>query len=121
MSKRKHSAEWMLEIVREYLAGKGSYETIAKANGIGSKTLKDWVHKYREQGEAGLQERSGNAHYTSEFKRQCVEAVLRDEGSVDDIVARYNISAREVLRQWIMRYNANKELKDYDPIVGTNI
>ena len=38
MSKRKHRAEWMLERVREYLAGKGSYKTIAKANGIGSKT-----------------------------------------------------------------------------------
>jgi transposase-like protein len=44
-----------------------------------------------------------------------VEAVLRGEGSVDDIVARYNISTREVLRQWILRYNANMELKDYDP------
>jgi transposase-like protein len=44
-----------------------------------------------------------------------VEAVLRSEGSVDDIVARYNISDRGVLRQWIQRYNANRELKDYDP------
>ena len=37
------------------------------------------------------------------------------EGSVDEIVAKYNISSREVLRNWIKRYNANKELKDYDP------
>ena len=44
-----------------------------------------------------------------------MEAVLRGEGSVDNIVAKYNISAREVLRNWIQRYNANKELKDYDP------
>ena len=34
---------------------------------------------------------------------------------MDDIVAKYNISNREVLRKWIQRYNANKELKDYDP------
>ena len=37
------------------------------------------------------------------------------EGSVEEIVAKYNISSREVLRNWIKRYNANKELKDYDP------
>ena len=37
------------------------------------------------------------------------------EGSVNEIVAKYNISGREVLRNWIKRYNANKELKDYDP------
>lgn len=45
----------------------------------------------------------------------CVEAVLKGEGSVDDIVAKYNISDRKVLRDWIMKYNANMELKDYEP------
>ena len=34
---------------------------------------------------------------------------------MDDVVAKYNISSREVLRRWIMRYNANRELKDYSP------
>lgn len=58
-------------------------------------------------------EKSGQ--YSKEFKTMCVEAVLRGEGSVDDIVAKYNISDRYVLRQWIKRYNANIELKDYDP------
>ena len=115
MSKRRHSVEWMLERVKEYLDGKGSYETIATANGISKTTLKGWVHKYREQGASGFCGGDGNAHYSSEFKRQCVEAVLSGEGSVDDIVARYNISDRHVLRQWIKCYNANKELKDYDP------
>ena len=115
MSKRKHSPEWMLARVQEYLDGKGSYEKLASANEIGSKTLKDWVHKYREQGSTVFYKQSGNAHYAKEFKMRCVEAVLRGEGSVDDIVAKYNISAREVLRNWIKRYNANKELKDYDP------
>ena len=45
----------------------------------------------------------------------CVEAVLGGEGSVDEIVAKYNISSRSVLRNWIMRYNANMELKDFEP------
>lgn len=45
----------------------------------------------------------------------CVEAVLKGEGSVDDIVAKYNISARSVLNRWISLYNANMELKDYKP------
>ena len=42
-------------------------------------------------------------------------AVLTGEGSVDDIVVKYNISSRRLLRNWISRYNANRELKDYDP------
>ncbi len=35
--------------------------------------------------------------------------------SVDDIVAKYNASSREILRSWIKLYNTNKELMDYDP------
>lgn len=47
----------------------------------------------------------------------CIEAVLSRDGSVDDIVAKYNISSHEVLRKWISIYNANRELKGYAPAV----
>jgi transposase len=115
MSKFPHSAEWKLKIIEEYLSGQGSYKYLAQINGIGRKTLQDWVLKYREHGSTCFVKGKGNAHYSKEFKTMCVEAVLRGDGSVDDIVAKYNISAREVLRRWIKRYNANKELKDYAP------
>jgi transposase-like protein len=105
----------MLARVREYLSGEGSFDTIATDNGIGKKTLVEWVQKFREQGEAAFAVRQGNARYSKEFKIHCVETVLRGEGNVDGIVAKYNISSGSVLRQWILRYNANKELRDYDP------
>ena len=115
MSKRKYSPEWAVARVREYLSGQGSVKAIAAANGIHPSTLKVWVAKYREQGEEAFAEQPGNKHYSKEFKTMCVEAVLRGEGSVTDIVAKYNISSTSVLRAWIKRYNANMELKDYDP------
>ncbi|MCR4606177.1 MAG: helix-turn-helix domain-containing protein [Oscillospiraceae bacterium] len=115
MAKRKHPPEWILERIEEYLAGKGSYRKIAVANGISDKILKDWVHKYKEQGAEAFATGQSNKRYSKEFKTQCVEAVIRGEGSVDDIVAKNNISGREVLRSWIKLYNANMELKDYDP------
>ena len=115
MSKAKYSTELKLEFVKEYEAGNGTYKSVAEKYGVGEKSAKDWVRKYREQGELGLSARHGNSAYSAEFKVKCVEAVLRGEGSVDDIVAKYNISDRMVLRGWLKRYNANKELKDYDP------
>ena len=115
MSKRKHTPEWMVERVEEYLSGKSSMKSIASVNEIGLTTLKGWVLKYKEQGNSGFRERTGNNRYSKEFKTRCVEAVLNGEGSVDDIVAKYNISAREVLRRWIKQYNVNMELKDYVP------
>ena len=115
MSKRKHTAEWMIARVEDYLTGKGSYKTIAEAYGIGCTTFKNWANKYREHGSTAFVETKGNRKYSKEFKTECVEAVIQGKGSVDDIVARYNISSRSVLRSWIKRYNANKELKDYNP------
>ena len=115
MSKAKYSSELKIKIAQEYESGKGSYKLLAEKHGVGEKSVKDWVKKYREHGELGLRTRHGNSAYSAEFKMKCVEAVLRGEGSVDEIVAKYNISAREVLRSWIKRYNANKELKDYNP------
>lgn len=67
------------------------------------------------QGEDAFMERTGNASYSKEFKASSVLAVLHGEGSVDDIVAKYNISSRSVLQRWIKQYNDHMELKDYNP------
>ena len=113
MAKRKHSADWMLARVREYISGKGSYRQIARANGISERSLRDWVRKYEEQDEVSFMERAGNASYSKEFKASCVLAALRGEGSVDDM--KYNISSHSVLRHWMKQYNDHIELKVYDP------
>jgi transposase-like protein len=115
MSRRKHTPEWILARIAEYLSGQGSYRTIAEANGIHEWTLRQWVKKYQEHGAAVFAVQAGNAHYSREFKLQCVEAVIRGEGSVNDVVAKYNISGKSVLLSWIQLYNANMELEDYDP------
>ena len=115
MSEPKHTAEWKIEIIKKYLSGEGSYVRLAEAYGVGKTTLKEWVHRYREQGELGFIPRTGNNHYSKAFKLKCVKEVLCGNGSVDDIVAKHNISSRSVLNRWIMKYNANMELEDYEP------
>lgn len=115
MAKSPHTPEFRAHVSQEYIDGFGSYDYLAAKYNIGSKTLKQWVAKYRIYGIAAFISKNGNASYSSEFKTMCVEAVLSGEGSVDDIVAKYNISSREVLRCWIKSYNANRELKDYYP------
>ena len=115
MSKSQHTPEWKITIVKKYLSREGSYDSIARAHGIDKRTLIDWVHRYQEHGASVFYPTVGNVHYSKEFKTMCVEAVLKGEGSVDDIVVKYNISTRSVLRSWIMKYNANMELKEYKP------
>ena len=115
MAKSKHSAEWKIALVKKYLSGEGSYKVLAEANGISEKSLLRWVLQYREQKENGFVRGTGNKHYSKDLKEECVKAVLSGKGSVNDIVAKYNISDERVLRSWIKCYNANMELKDYEP------
>lgn len=65
--------------------------------------------------EEGFQNPIGNKAYTKEFKTEMVERYLRGEGSLEDLAAKYSILSDSTLKQWIMKYNANRELKDYDP------
>ena len=115
MSKSPHTPEFRTQVSQEYLDGYGSYNFLAAKYNIGSKTLKEWVAKYKIYGIEAFAVTQGNSTYTAEYKIMCVKDVLSGKGSIDDIVAKYNISSREVLRNWIMKYNANRELKDYDP------
>lgn len=103
-----------IAIAKTYLPGAGSYRSLAMSHNVSETQVTEWVKKYRIHGEMAFSEHQGNARYSSEFKKQCVEAVLQGEGSVDDLVTRYNISSRSLLRGWIKLYNANIGLKDYD-------
>ncbi len=115
MSKSPHTPEFRAMVSQEYLDGLGSYDALAAKYQIGRTQLREWIAKYRQHGLSAFQSTKGNAPYSSEFKTLCAEAVLSGQGSVDDIVAKFNISSRKVLRDWISMYNANRELKDYDP------
>jgi len=116
MAKPKYTAQFKISVAKAYLTEEGSRRSLARKYGVGQKSVEDWARKYREHGEDGFLSHPGNSKYSSEFKYRCVEAVLRGEGSAADIVAKYNISSSWVLRDWIKRYTANRELKDYDPI-----
>lgn len=115
MPKSKHTPEFRAQVAQEYLDGLGSIQSLANTYNIGYSTLKEWIYKYRIHGISAFVSGNGNRKYPKKLKIRCVEAVLSGEGSVDDILAKYNISSRCILRNWIMEYNANRELKDYDP------
>ncbi len=115
MSKRKHEPSWYEKIVEEYLSGEGSAGQLSQKYQTDERSIRRWAQQYKEQGIAAFVDSPGNRHYTKEFKIKCVELYLSGGMSEDEIVAKQRISNITVLREWIKRYNANMELKDYDP------
>ena len=114
MPRSKHTPEFRARVSQEYIDGTGSIQFLANKYGIGYSTLVGWINEYRIHGITAFCHKK-NRTYSKEFKIKCVEAVINGEGCVNDIIALYGISSRSVLRQWIKVYNANRELKDYDP------
>ena len=111
-----YTPELREKIAKEYLAGyAGSYELANKYGIPSAKTIRVWAQKYKEQGNSAFIKEKGNANYSSEFKTMCVELCVSGRMSVEDVVAKYKISAQQILRNWIMLYNADRELKDYCP------
>ncbi len=115
MAKSPHTPEWRATVAQEYIDGKGTSYEIADKYNINSKTVRVWAQRYKEHGLSAFVRGTGNAHYTSEFKIQCVELCVSGAMSVDEVVAKYNITAQQILRNWISLYNANRELTDYCP------
>lgn len=105
MRQRKLTDQQRLDAVHAYLAGAGSYQTIAEQFQISSRTLRDLVAIYQSQGETALQSPSNNNYYPPELKRQAVEDYQSGRGSQRDICKKYNIRARTQLRTWIKQYS----------------
>ena len=115
MAKSKYSSEMRILIAQKYLDGKALSCELSNIYGIPDKTILRRAQRLKEQGVRAFSESNSNSHYSSEFKLMCVELYISGELSLDEIVAKYNISSDSVLRKWLKLYNANRELKDYDP------
>ena len=118
MGKPKFTVEEKEKMIKAFQSGKIGKSQVQVVYGIHPSTMYKWIIKYNANGIAAFTHGTSNAGYSKEFKLQCVKAYLRGDGSLDEIVAKYNISSAWVLSGWIERYNANKELKDYTPKRG---
>ena len=74
----------------------------------------EWSKKYDKYGILAFQEKLNNKSYTKDFKLQVVEEYITEQSSLEELIIKYDISSTTQLRNWILMYNANRELKDYN-------
>lgn len=115
MAKTKYSPEEKQNIIESYRSGAISSRDLNDLFGMNPDTIYKWMKKYELHGITAFIKVEGNSKYTKEFKEKCVDEYLSGKGSTIDICAKYNISSASVLKKWIECYNANRELRDYDP------
>ena len=114
--KPKCTVEEKISAVEDYLNGIRSVSEIMIDLSIKStRTIRNWILAYQNGGIEALCSVTANHSYSSEFKIEMVQKYIAGEGSVTELCARYGIPAHVTLQNWISLYNANRELKDYDP------
>lgn len=115
MAKPKYTPEKRATIAQKYLDGTSSSSELATKYDVNAYTIRRWAQRYKKKGIQAFLNESGNTKYTADFKIFCVEQYIQGKMSLQDIVVEYNISSDSVLLNWILRYNANRELRDYNP------
>ena len=112
--KTKFTPEEKEQAVQDYLKGNKSRTQICGELCISSRTIQDWALIYHKHGITGFSRKIRNRSYSKEFKIKVVEEYIRGEGSSIDLGMKYYIPSG-LLRSWVRMYNANRELKDYNP------
>ncbi len=115
----KYTSDIIIAACEDYISGNLSHKEICLKYGIhysekrhGS-MLDKWVIRYRAHGKAAFIKEKGNKHYSSQQKIMVVEDYLAGNGSFTEIAAKYKIPSDSTVRDWVLSYNANRELRDY--------
>lgn len=117
----KYSAEIKIAACQDYISGIFTRKEICEKYDIYYNTknsmsmLNKWIPRYLEHGEAAFIRKKGNESMLASFKEKVILDYLSGGSSLEDIAAKYNLRSSSSVHRWVLLYNANKELKDYDP------
>lgn len=76
-STHKATQEERIEVAKECLASGNNYGEIAKKYGVSYQQARTWTLKYKELGEAGLEDRRGKRKYEQEPRTELERAQIR--------------------------------------------
>ncbi len=98
----KYSYEFKMNVVQEYLSGKGGIVFLSKKYDISSNTsLRKWIATYNEFGAEGLIRKRQNQTYTLDFKLHVVELYLTTEVSYQELASQVGINNPPLISKWV--------------------
>ncbi|WP_413227258.1 helix-turn-helix domain-containing protein [Burkholderia sp. AU30198] len=90
-------------MVKAYLNGEGSCESLGRQYGIGYSTLRRWVSAFRAHGEAGL--RKKHETYSADFKMSVLQHMWRHELSYQRTCAVFDLREANCVSRWERQYH----------------
>lgn len=102
-----YNQEFKLKVVKEYLAGGGSYNTLAKKYEISHSSVFEWVNQYQVDGVNALKNNRGSAPYSVQFKLNAIELYKTTDISYHKLARQLGVSGGSLLQRWVKQYDAN--------------
>lgn len=88
----KYSFEFKLKVVKSYLAGEGGTPYLAKHYNIPNESqVRRWINSYNLRGERGLQRKTKNKSYASQFNLNAVNLYLTSDKSYRTVAEELDI------------------------------
>ena len=112
MAKSAFSAQEKYELIVAFENRQVSVRDFCLQYNISSSTIKEWIYLFQTFGVDGLHDAEGWKRYSTEVKTTAVLDALSGKYSLSEIIRKYEISSRSVLRRWIKTYNDHRELKE---------
>jgi transposase len=112
MSKRAHSLEDKIKVIKALEDGNHTISELESIYNVHNLSIYDWVYKYEKYGVEGLKETSTWKRYSKELKLEAVRDYLSGEYSIREVTRKYEIPSTSTLRQWVKKYNSHRDLKD---------
>lgn len=104
MAKKKHSIDFRLKVIEDYLFNEiGGYRIVAKKYGICPATVKFWVGLYDSGGKKYLAENS-NSPYSGDFRVHVVEYMYENTLSAVETAIHFGIRGTATILKWIKLY-----------------
>ncbi|MCR4838978.1 MAG: hypothetical protein K5897_08640, partial [Eubacterium sp.] len=103
-----------VELIERYLGGEIGIKEGCRLAGISdssTKTFRQWIAIYENEGPCGLMNQKKNRYYSEELKLSAVNAYLNGDGSKFDLAKRYGLRSDRQLQCWIKMYNTHGEIK----------
>lgn len=105
----KYTAEEKYEILIEYVNGTKSIQEIHAKYKISVYAFYKWKYNYETYGIDGLKESRTCKKYSKELKEQVVLEYLSGKYSQGELVKKYELTDKTLLKQWINNYNSHRE------------
>ena len=109
MVREKVTAEERIEVAKACAEGRMSQAEAARKLGVDESRVREWVKRYKAQGELAFEKQEHNKVYPESLKLAAVRGYLTGGGAVREIAAKYGLRSERQLHDWIKVYNSGKD------------